>query len=317
MRSTSRSKSLRVEGPCVVFDVVEMCSVASQPLGGASFRVVADSKRTRILCSVADAYGRYRVKRSRPARAGDLLVDVYLGWSGCSAFINDLPGGAPMGYLFGNSTNGFRTPRQTHLATPRWAAADAFECKHRSGAWARTQKNATGRFEWWQQKWHWEKDSCMAADGDGGESSSNRGGRGGRGGRSSASSGSVSSSGSSSSGSGGSSGGGSSSGDLLCSGVTSVDFVGESRLKYIEECLMATLYAGRAHAAEPKHEPMHAPRATAGNSSGKKAAALNHTARALPSLAEDGFDGVLARAAGLAVESWASCGLPAREIEMI
>jgi hypothetical protein len=257
---------LSEDGPCVVFSIVERCVGDEPPLGGASFRVVADSDqcRTRVLCNVAsNEDGQYRVYCARPP-AGGIKVDVHLGWTAYRAWFNDEPGGSVVGFMFGNATNGIRTPLMSHLAHRQWVPQDRFVrvegsaglCSKRAGAaWVRTVANASSRrLAWWQSVWHWEephksaaRDLCSARVADGEAISEAEGGTRGRaadttegGTRGRADDTAVD----------GKCDGGVLRRDLLSSSVTSIDVIGESHLQYMLECLADTLYAGRVRGVQ-------------------------------------------------------------------
>ena len=106
---------------CVAFRITQTCPNTGAPLGGTTFRVEARGA-SLVLCAVTDLFnGRYRVGCPRPA-AGCMQVRVNLGYERYQAFENSEAGGSEVGWWFGKTINGVRSPPMTVLAERKWCA---------------------------------------------------------------------------------------------------------------------------------------------------------------------------------------------------
>jgi hypothetical protein len=113
---------LRVENEgCLSFGIAQSCPTASpnQPLGGTTFRIEARGEELK-LCTVTDMFtGQYRASCALP-RVGCVDVSVELGYERYQAFVNAEAGGSSTGYTFGDQRNGMRSPPMTVLSSRRW-----------------------------------------------------------------------------------------------------------------------------------------------------------------------------------------------------
>jgi hypothetical protein len=269
------------------------------PLGGASLRVIARSESTLTLCNVVDLFDdSYQVWCVPPAPGGCIDVDVRLGFERFRAYYNPEPGGSSIGYYFGNATNGQRKPLMVQLAQRRWCAgsndehirASATSQRPPPATWPRsvwmrtTTANATAP-DWWRRHWHWEKRGGerqrATADSHGEPTRDPAFGpplppR-----------------------------------DLTTSGLATVDFVGESHLSYVQDCLALELYSNRA--AGVAHNGKGRFESQAGNGGSTVA---RGSADGSDSAWSHAADGAVAAARGgmQSIEPWVSCGLPTRAL---
>jgi hypothetical protein len=247
--------ALRVEGEgCLSFDIAQSCPTASpnEPLGGTTFRIEARGEELK-LCTVTDMFnGQYRASCALP-RAGCVDVSVALGFERYQTFVNAKVGGSSTGYTFGDQRNGMRSPPMTVLSNRRWCTTPVLHApatRECEPGWASTGATAGSSFQ--PRQW-WESKWRWEKCRDGRAAA--------RDGRS-----------------------------LAKAGLLSVDFIGESHMGFMADCLAAALYAK--------------------NVSTTAYASAKQRAKQTSKQASDNLNppaGALAAAQNISVDKWASC----------
>ena len=310
---------------CLSLRIHQKCSTrySGGASGGASFRVEAMGD-TLALCAVVDNFDDTYDVRCPPPEAGRCVnVHVELGFEHFDAFANEVPGGSDVGYLFGNSSNGLRTATLGTLAKRHWCADAATASTTimaptpvrtgTEGSGAAAQASCVARASrsdgvWTrpdpQQAWQWVR----ANNASGGTHCTEQ--------RAATTATHDDASLDASSTTLPSSSGlpaAAKSVDLglrlglLTSGLRSVDFIGESHLFYMQECLANDLYTGRVRGVA--HSGKGAFRVTQGTQPGGEPPP--------PEASDGGIATALGARLGANrsdVARWLRCGLPERAL---